>query len=175
MNKEFIVYTFGHSTQSLSDFIDVLKKYMITELIDIRTVPRSRYNPQFNKETLPLELAKEKIEYRHFIKLGGLRHVVKNSINTGWENDSFRGYADYMQTKDFENAVEELLPIIKQKTVVLVCAEGLWWRCHRRMVADALSIRGIKVLHILPNGKTALHELTSFAKIVGDKIYYPKN
>lgn len=175
MNKKFKAYTLGHSTQSLKYFINTLKKYKVTELIDIRTVPRSRHNPQFNKETLPLELAKVGIRYRHFSKLGGLRRVIKDSVNAGWENDSFRGYADYMQTKDFENAVEELLSIIKKETIVLVCAENLWWRCHRRMVADALSVRGIKVLHILPNGKTTLHELTSFAKIEDDKIYYPKS
>lgn len=168
------VYTFGHSTQSLEHFIETLKKYSITRVFDVRTVPRSRHNPQFNKETLPQALEKAGIKYYHAVDLGGLRRPAKESFNLGWENESFRAYADYMQTKDFEKGLNELLENFKKETVVLLCAEGLWWRCHRRMIADVLILKGYEVIHILPNGKMAKHELTPFLEKKNGKITYPK-
>ncbi|MHB1909251.1 MAG: DUF488 domain-containing protein [Nitrososphaerales archaeon] len=175
--NEVSVYTFGHSTRDIDDFISILKEHKISILVDLRTIPKSRFNPQFGKEALEKSLEREKIKYLHFKGLGGLRKPKKDSINTGWRNESFRGYADYMQTEEFEKNLSSLIELINQANkkkgnVALMCAEAVPWRCHRSLVSDALTIRGFSVKHIL-NAKSARpHKITSFAKVMGTKITY---
>jgi uncharacterized protein (DUF488 family) len=167
------LYTVGHSNRTPEDFLPLLKIPRIETLIDVRTVPKSRYVPHFNKETLSALLAQTEINYLHFPKLGGLRKAKKDSINTGWKNESFRGFADYMQTREFEAALEELLSRIDQSTVAILCAEAVPWRCHRSLISDALLIRGVSVEHILGPDRLQFHQLTSFARIAGVQITYP--
>jgi uncharacterized protein (DUF488 family) len=165
--------TVGHSNRPIDEFLDMLRAHNVQLLADIRTVPRSRYNPQFNRETLPASLASVGIEYRHLPGLGGLRHPRKDSTNTGWRNDSFRGYADYMQTPEFEQALDELLALATGRQVAIMCAESVPWRCHRSMVADALTARGIPVSHIMSAAKANPHKLTSFAHVENGRLTYP--
>ena len=169
------VYTIGHSTQPLDHFIAVLRAHGVTKVADIRTVPRSRKNPQFNKETLPGELEKAGIKYEHLPGLGGLRKPHLDSINTGWENDSFRGYADYMQTPEFEEHLGRLMREIDEgrDVIAIMCAESVYWRCHRRMIADTLTARGYSVGHITGPGKVSAHEMTPWAKVEAGKVTYP--
>lgn len=169
------VYTIGHSTRALQDFIALLKQYCINELVDVRTIARSRHNPQYNQENLAHALQDHHIGYRHEKKLGGLRRPVKGSINTAWRNSSFRGYADYMQTEEFANAVETLLEIAKNKQVAIMCAEAVPWRCHRSLIADALLVRGIKVEDILSMTSSKEHTLTPWAVVKGTTITYPNS
>lgn len=167
------IYTIGHSTHSLEDFIDLLKAFSIETVIDIRTIPRSRHCPQFNKEELKHSLKNSKIGYRHLKELGGLRHALKNSQNTGWRNASFRGYADYMQTPGFKKGLEKLKKIARRNRCALMCAEAVYWRCHRSLVADAMILKRWKVFHIL-NKKTAKpHRRTSFLRIRKGMTVYP--
>ncbi|MDG6933232.1 MAG: DUF488 domain-containing protein [Nitrososphaerota archaeon] len=168
------IYTIGHSTRSLDKFISILQAHSIMKLVDIRTVPRSRFNPQFNKERLAEELPNHGIEYLHMKELGGLRHPKRDSINNAWRNQSFRGFADYMQTDLFKDAVDRLVSYSKEKRVAMMCAEGSPFRCHRSLVADALTIRGIKVIHLSGFGSGSLHSLTRFAKTDGLEITYPE-
>jgi uncharacterized protein (DUF488 family) len=142
-------------------------------LIDIRTMPRSRTNPQFNREILPNPLKDTGIGYLHMPTLGGLRHARRDSPNTAWRNASFRGYADYMQTPDFAAAIDSLIAVSSGKQVVIMCAEAVPWRCHRSLVADALSARGIPVEDILSSGRRQAHKLTPFAKFEGTRVWYP--
>jgi len=169
--------TIGHSTLSIEIFVSILKTNDVRELIDIRTIPKSRYNPQFAQENLARSLAAEGIEYRWQKSLGGLRHARKDSINTGWRNTSFRGYADYMQTPEFQAALDELLDSAGSSHAVVMCAEAVPWRCHRSLVADALIVHGVEVKHILydKHGKSHLdpHKLTSFARVEGAHLWYP--
>lgn len=169
------VYTIGHSTQALDHFVLVLRAHGISKIADVRTVPRSRKNPQFNKDTLPGELERAGIAYEHFAGLGGLRKPRPDSVNTGWENDSFRGYADYMQTAEFEEHLGELMRQIDEGShiIAIMCAESVYWRCHRRMIADALTARGYSVGHIAGAGKVAAHVMTPWAKVEGGKVRYP--
>lgn len=167
------IYTIGHSTHSLEDFLNIIKSYEITALVDVRSVPRSRHTPQFNRESLPDILKDQGIAYHHIAKLGGLRHSKKDSINTGWHNSSFRGYADYMQTDDFLDGINQLLEITKNQTVAIMCAEAVPWRCHRSMIGDALIVRGIKVIDIFDAKKSQEEKLTNFSKVRGIKISYP--
>jgi uncharacterized protein (DUF488 family) len=169
---KFLV-TIGHSTRPIVEFIDILQAHGVELLGDVRTVPKSRHNPQFNRETLPASLAAAGIDYRHLPGLGGLRHPRKDSTNTGWRNHSFRGYADYMQTAQFRDSVEELIRLGRQKRTAIMCAEALPWRCHRSLVADALNVRGVPVVEILSETSWRMHELTPFARIDGGKITYP--
>ena len=143
--------------------------------MDVRTIPRSRQNPQFNRETLPAELAKAGIEYEHKKELGGLRHPVKNSINLGWRNENFKGYADYMQTPEFGDAIEWLIERASATRVAIMCAEAVPWRCHRSLIADALTARGNIVEHIMTQSRRDPHTLTSFAVIEGTAVHYPKD
>jgi uncharacterized protein (DUF488 family) len=168
-----VVWTVGHSTHSLGNFRQLLQSRGIEKVIDIRTIPRSRHNPQFNQETLPGDLTAFGIGYVHMPGLGGLRHSRKDSVNTGWRNSSFRGFADYMQTEDFEKNIEILLRQVKKERVVLMCAEALPWRCHRSLIADALVVRGISVEHIMSPTKIQPHELTLFALVQGTQLIYP--
>jgi uncharacterized protein (DUF488 family) len=167
------IFTVGHSTLLLERFIELLHAYGIERLADIRTIPRSRRNPQFNADTLPAELAKQDIEYRPMPELGGLRHTRKDSPNAGWRNASFRGYADYMQTPAFVEAVEALVKLGREKRTAIMCAEAVPWRCHRSLVADALLVRDVPVIEILSETDWRPHKLTAFAAVDGLSITYP--
>lgn len=167
------VFTVGHSTLSAEAFIDLLQGYGIERLADIRTVPRSRHNPQFNADALARSLAAEGIEYIPMPALGGLRHARKDSPNTGWRNESFRGYADYMQSPAFAEAVEALIRMGRERRTAIMCAEAVPWRCHRSLVGDALSVRGVPVVEILSASSHRMHKLTPFAHVDGTTITYP--
>lgn len=167
------VFTVGHSTLPIDRFIALLAAYGIESLMDVRTVPRSRHNPQFNGDALAGSLAAAGIEYVPMQALGGLRRPRKDSVNTGWRNTSFRGYADYMQTDAFGDALETLIESSREKRVGIMCAEAVPWRCHRSLVADSLSARGVPVVEILSESNYRMHELTPFAKVDGSCILYP--
>jgi uncharacterized protein (DUF488 family) len=167
------IFTVGHSTLPLQDFIALLDAYGIASLADIRTVPRSRHNPQFNSDTLEAALGAHGIKYVPLRSLGGLRHARKDSPNTGWRNASFRGYADYMQTEEFLHGLEELIAISRQQRTTIMCAEAVPWRCHRSLVADALNVRDIPVIEILSATSYRDHKLTPFARAQGSSITYP--
>lgn len=168
------IFTIGHSTRPIAEFIDLLKKNGVEQVIDIRTIPRSRYNPQYEQEALNRSLQEAGMDYIHMKNLGGLRPKVKDSINTGWRNESFRNYADYMQTPAFSEAVEELIARAKTKPSAIMCAEAVPWRCHRSLVADALTVRGVVVRDIMDAEKTTMHQMTPFAVTEGTHITYPK-
>jgi uncharacterized protein (DUF488 family) len=168
-----VVLTIGHSTRTLDVFISLLQAHSVTMVVDIRTVPRSRYNPQFNNETLSGNLRTAGIGYTHMAGLGGLRHARKDSPNMGWHNSSFRGFADYMQIEEFEKNLEELIHLAESEQIALMCAEALPWRCHRSLIADALWVRDIRVEHIMSMNRRSPHKLTSFARVNGLSITYP--
>jgi uncharacterized protein (DUF488 family) len=174
------LYTIGHSTRPLADFIALLHMYNITHLVDVRTVPKSRYVPWFNESELALALDKEHISYIHMTELGGLRHTHKDSINQAWHNASFRGYADYMQTLEFHSGLKKLNLLLKKgNRIAIMCAEAVPWRCHRSLIADAEIVRGIHVFHIMSLTKANAHKLTPFAVVDKTKrpikVYYPLN
>ena len=168
-----VVLTIGHSTRPVDEFIGLLKMNEVTMVVDIRTVPRSRHNPQFNKDVLPGELAGADIGYMHMAGLGGLRHPGAHSVNSGWRNASFRGFADYMQTKEFDAEIKRLIDLAHAEKIVLMCAEAVPWRCHRSLIADALLIRGLSVEHIIGRGERRPHTRTPFAMVHGTMITYP--
>lgn len=168
-----IVYTVGHSTRSADAFVALLDAHNVTSLADVRTVPRSRHNPQFNGETLAATLGANGIGYVRFPGLGGFRRTSPASPNAGWRNLSFRGYADYMQTPAFAENLDLLLTLASEATVAVMCAEAVPWRCHRSLIADALVVRGIRVEEIVSEMKTSAHKLTPFASIEGTTIRYP--
>ena len=167
------VFTVGHSTLPIERFVALLASYGIECLADVRTVPRSRHNPQFNADALAASLGAAAIQYVPMLALGGLRRPNKNSINAGWRNTSFRGYADYMQTDAFREALEALIGLSRDKRVAIMCAEAVPWRCHRSLVADALSVRGIPVVEILSQTNARMHKLTAFAHVEGERVTYP--
>ena len=167
------VHAIGHSTRTIDDFIGILQAHSISMLVDIRTIPKSRHNPQFNEDRLKRSLESKGITYMHFRELGGLRKAKKDSINTGWQNASFRGFADYMQTREFVSAIRRLVQLAKQGRVAIMCAEGNPFRCHRSLVADALTVRKTRVLHISSKTSVREHTLTRFANVSGTKIIYP--
>ena len=167
------VFTVGHSTHPIEEFIALLQAHGVQQVVDVRTIPRSRHNPQFNADTLPKSLKTAGIGYVHLPELGGLRHSSKTSVNTGWRNASFRGFADYMQTPPFERGLKQLLQLAKKTPSALMCAEAVPWRCHRSLIADALLVRGIPVLNILSRSACQPHKLTPFAKAAGKRITYP--
>ena len=167
------IYTIGHSTRSIEQFLGLLKAHNIEELVDVRTVPQSRHNPQFGKEELAAALQQAGIGYMHLGKLGGLRHSSKDSVNLGWQNSSFRGFADYMATPEFQQGLDELKAIAEKKRVVIMCAEAVPWRCHRSLIADALTTQGWQVLHIQSKKTASPHELTPFLKVQDGKLTYP--
>lgn len=171
--EQHIVYTIGHSDRPIEEFIGLLKENEVGCLLDIRTVPRSRHNPQFNRDALPDSLAAAGISYQHLAGLGGLRRAKPDSPNAGWRNASFRGYADYMQTDAFAEQVEEVVRLSREQRCALMCAEAVPWRCHRSLVADALVVRGITAAHIMGPHKLKLHTLTPFAHAEGTQITYP--
>lgn len=166
------VLTVGHSTHPIEEFICLLRVHGVTRVVDVRTVPRSRHNPQFNRDALPTSLQAAGIGYVHLAGLGGLRHTTKDSINTGWRNVSFRGYADYMQTSEFETALNELIELTTRDRIALMCAEAVPWRCHRSLIADALLVRGIPVEDIMSATHRQVHKLTPFAQVTGMHIVY---
>ena len=168
-----IVLTIGHSTRTLTEFIRLLQLHAVTRVVDVRTVPRSRHNPQFNKDSLALALEQAGLGYVHIPGLGGLRHAKRDSLNVGWRNASFRGYADYMQTPEFERSLEELIRWSNRDRIALMCAEAVPWRCHRSLIADALLVRGIRTEDIMSPTRRPLHSLTSFAKVCGTTVTYP--
>lgn len=167
------IFAIGHSTRPLPEFIALLAAHGITLLADIRTVPRSRHNPQYTLESLAQELPAQGIEYRHLPALGGLRRPKPDSINLGWENTSFRGYADYMQTPEFAAALDELAALAETHTVAMMCAEGNPFRCHRNLVADALTARGVPVYHIVSRKTARRHNLNPRAVITNRRVSYP--
>jgi uncharacterized protein (DUF488 family) len=166
------IYTIGHSTHSLHTFLAMLHSFDIKLLVDIRSLPGSRKFPQFNKENLELSLPESGIAYKHKLDLGGRRKVKKDSHNTTWRNASFRGYADYMETDAFADAVANLEELATEQRTVYMCAEAVWWRCHRSMVSDYLKVRGWTVLHIMGIGKIQEHTYTSPARIVDGNVCY---
>jgi uncharacterized protein (DUF488 family) len=169
-----LVLTIGHSTRPIDEFIALLQAHGVTKLVDVRTVPRSRHNPQFGQDQLPAALEAAGIGYEHEAALGGLRRTSEQSPNKGWRNLSFRGYADHMQTQEFHDAVERLIKHTRQgERLALMCAEAVPWRCHRSLIADALLVRGIKCEDIRTLTRRMPHRVTPFAKVRGKEITYP--
>lgn len=168
------VFTIGHSTHPIEEFIGMLKANGVQRLVDIRTVPRSRYNPQFEQTALVESLPQNGIEYIYMKILGGLRPKAKVSVSPGWRNASFRNFADYMQTEDFEVGVKHLMDYAAEKTTAIMCAEALPWRCHRSLVGDALLAQGVEVLNIMSLTSTVPHKMTPFAQVEGSHVTYPK-
>ena len=170
----FDVYTIGFSNRAWEDTLKILEAFGIERLVDIRTLPGSKHTPQFNQEHLQEALPKAKIEYIHLKKLGGLRKPLKDATtNAAWRNDSFRGYADYMQTPEFEASLNELIRLFLEKTTVYACTEAVFWRCHRQLVSDALVVCGYRVGHIFSPSKIEEHKLTNFLKADGTRVTYP--
>ena len=167
------IFTIGHSTRTLDEFVDLLEAYGVTLVVDVRSVPRSRHNPQFNKETLPDSLKLAGVKYVHMPDIGGLRRAKPDSVNTAWKNKSFRGYADYMQTKEFTEQLLNLIAFARENTVAIMCAEAVPWRCHRSLISDALVVRQVNVKHILTKDNAITHRLSEWAKVEGTKITYP--
>jgi uncharacterized protein (DUF488 family) len=167
------VLTIGHSTRTWKAFLELLRAHGVERVVDVRSIPGSRHNPQFNRETLRTKLRAAKIGYVHLRKLGGLRHARRDSPNMGWRNTSFRGFADYMQTSEFEAGLQRLIKLARQKRSALMCAEAVPWRCHRSLIADALIVRGIRVEHIMSKSTSRAHSLTSFGYVQRNRITYP--
>ncbi len=170
---EGAVFTLGHSTLPIERFIALLQIYRVERLMDIRTMPRSRHNPQFNGGALADSLTAHHFDYVHIPALGGLRRARKHSPNAGWRNSGFRGYADYMQSEGFRDALESLIRMSRPQRGAIMCAEAAPWRCHRSLVADALNVRGIAVVEILSESSYRMHKLTPFAQVEGTRITYP--
>lgn len=173
--EPLLVYTIGHSTRDLPSFLDLLRSYAIRQLVDIRTIPRSRKNPQYNMDVLPVALRAAGIRYTHIADLGGLRHPGRDSVNTGWRNKSFQGFADYMQRAEFEKGISQLMKLASRSRTAIMCAEAVPWRCHRSLVADALAVRSVRVVHIFTVQRTQEHTLTPFARVEGLRITYPES
>jgi hypothetical protein len=169
------ILTIGHSTRLIDEFIQLLRQHGVERLVDIRTIPRSRHNPQFNSAALAKSVEDKGIVYVHLKELGGLRHPRVDSINTGWRNAGFRGYADYMQTAEFDQALRRLLQLCEDKRCAAMCAEAVPWRCHRSLLADALVARGTPVEHILSGSQRDVHKLTPFARIENGRVTYPNS
>ncbi|MBI2832952.1 MAG: DUF488 domain-containing protein [Acidobacteria bacterium] len=167
------IFTVGHSTRSAEEFVRLLDTHHITRLADVRTIPRSRRHPHFAIEVLPDALAQAAIEYRHFPVLGGLRKPRPDSPNLAWRNESFRGYADHMATPAFADVIEEFLLFASASPTAVMCAEAVWWRCHRALLADALVARGVDVGHILGSEPPKPHKLSHFARTDGPMVIYP--
>jgi len=174
MPQQPTIWTVGHSTRPIGEFTNLLRAHEITLLVDVRTIPRSRYNPQFNRDTLAQSLREAGLQYRHLPRLGGLRKPKRDSLNDGWRNASFRGYADYMQTEEYLNALEGLMALSRSQPTTIMCAEAVPWRCHRSLIADSLVGRSWNVRHIMSLEQAALHVLPSFAHFENGTLTYPK-
>ncbi len=171
--QKTVIFTIGHSTRPVSEFVEIIQTYRIKKVVDIRTIPKSRHNPQFNQDALRETLKAVKIGYLHMKGLGGLRHAKRDSPNMAWRNASFRGFADYMQTREFEENIEKLIEAAEKRAIVIMCAEAVPWRCHRSLIGDALLVRGVQVRHVISAGSSRDHVLTPWAKVKGTKITYP--
>src|SRR5438067_9950257 len=167
------MWTVGHSTHPLEDLVALIRAHGVRHIADVRKMPRSRRHPQFNIDTLPKELAAAGIGYTHFAGLGGLRREQPDSVNLAWKNPSFRAYADYMQTDMFTVELDRLLALGRRESVAIMCAEAVWWRCHRSLIADALVARGEPVLHILTPERAEPHVLRDFARVENGRVTYP--
>lgn len=167
------ILTIGHSNRSAEEFLQMLQAHGVKRVIDVRTIPKSRHNPQFNREVLTESLRLAGIGYTHIPELGGLRHARRDSINLGWKNASFRGYADYMQTAEFEAGLEKLMQAAKREQIAIMCAEAVPWRCHRSLIGDVLVARAVAVEDILSATRKQVHAITSFAKVAGGQVTYP--
>jgi uncharacterized protein (DUF488 family) len=167
------IFTLGHSTRALDEFVAMLKAHAIVRIVDVRTIPRSRHNPQFGRDTLPFALADEDIGYEHAPGLGGFRRTREGSPNTGWRNRSFRGFADYMQGPEFAEQLAGLIVKARRERLALMCAEAVPWRCHRSLIADALVVHGLRVEEVSSPTRTQVHYLTPFAVVHGTVITYP--
>lgn len=177
-----VIYTIGHSTRSLDELVELLRAHHVSRLADIRTVPRSRRHPHFSADALEVSLPAQGVAYRHFPRLGGLRKPRKDSRNGAWRHEGFRGYADYMETAAFRDALTDLVEWGEEgpstslrpgPQTAIMCAEAVWWRCHRQLTADALLARGIDVCHITSAAPAAAHKLTEFARVVDGQVGYP--
>jgi uncharacterized protein (DUF488 family) len=171
--ERLTVLTIGHSTRIWKEFLGLLRAHHVKRVIDVRSIPRFRHNPQFNRETLSTKLRAARIGYVHLRKLGGLRHARRDSPNMGWRNASFRGFADYMQTAEFEAGLHRLIKLAGQKRSAIMCAEAVPWRCHRSLIADALTVHGIRVDDIMSKKRSQVHSLIPFARVEGHRITYP--
>ena len=171
--KKPIIFTIGHSTHPIDEFIELLQAHGIQSVADVRTIPKSRHNPQFNEDDLKASLQKAHIRYKHLKKLGGLRHTTKDSINLGWHNASFRGFADYMGSDEFEEGLQALIKIAGVRNTAIMCAEAVPWRCHRSLIADALTKKGWLVRDIMSRTSATKHRLTSFLKVRKGQLIYP--
>jgi uncharacterized protein (DUF488 family) len=167
------VFTIGHSTHPIDEFLSMLQAHGVRRLVDVRTVPRSGHNPQFNREELSRALHARRLHYRHMPALGGLRRPRRDSVNTAWRNESFRGYADYMQTSEFQDALKHLIELAREEPTAIMCAEAVPWRCHRSLIADALLVRGIEVLEIASATRATPLTLHAWARVEGHTVIYP--
>jgi uncharacterized protein (DUF488 family) len=165
--------TIGHSTRTSKELIQLLKAHRVQRLVDVRTVPRSRHNPQFNRSALSPALHSSRLHYRYMPGLGGFRRARRDSLNAGWHNASFRGFADYMQTPEFRENLDELITLAKSERIAIMCAEAVPWRCHRSLIADALLARGIEVQEITSAIRTRPHTLTPWGWVNGTQVTYP--
>lgn len=165
--------TIGHSTRPIEEFIRLLRAHQVKRLVDVRTVPRSRHNPQFNRGQLSPALHSTRLHYTYMAGLGGFRHARPDSLNAGWHNASFRGFADYMKTPEFRKNLDNLIRLARVERIAIMCAEAVPWRCHRSLIADALLARGIEVQEITSPTRTQLHTLTAWGKITGKQVTYP--
>jgi uncharacterized protein (DUF488 family) len=170
-----LILTIGHSTRALDDFLDILRAHSVKRVVDVRTIPRSRHNPQFNQESLSESLKESTMDCVLLKQLGGLRQSKADSPNMGWRNSSFRGLADYMQTQEFSEGIDQLVGLAQNCQVAILCAEVLPWRCHRWLIADALLVRSVQVEHIMTMKARSQHTLTKWAHVEGTQITYPKN
>jgi uncharacterized protein (DUF488 family) len=168
-----VLWTVGHATRALAEIIALLAEHGIERLVDVRTIPRSRHNPQFNRDTFPEALAAAGIAYVHMPGLGGLRRPRPDSTNTGWRNAGFRGFADYMETPEFEQSVAALIRLAGQRPTAIMCAETVPWRCHRSLIADALTARGLRVTHVLGPRHASEHVLTPWGRVDSGRVSYP--
>ena len=171
--KPLLVFTIGHSTRTAQAFIRLLRAHGVQRVIDVRTIPRSRHNPQFNRDQLSPALHRARMHYTHMPGLGGLRRARRDSSNTAWRNASFRGYADYMQTAEFDKNLSRCIALARRERVVLMCAEAVPWRCHRNLVSDELLRRRVEVIHILGPGSTRPHTAPPYARFEKDRVIYP--
>ena len=167
------IFTIGHSTHPAERFLALLQAHEIEQVADIRTIPKSRRHPQFAREALESFLHEHRINYRHIPELGGLRKPRRDSVNTAWRHAGFRGYADHMQTKEFERGVDNLLSFARAGRTTVMCAEAIWWQCHRQLLSDALLARGVPVRHILSPAEAKPHRMSEFAKLSDGRLTYP--
>ncbi len=172
MSDELSVWTVGHSTLSIEDLLGRLRSFGIELLADVRSFPGSRRYPHFNQEVLRALLEADGVSYAHRRELGGRRRARPDSLNVAWRNESFRGYADYMETEEFRGGVERLLALVDNQRVAIMCSEAVWWRCHRSMISDYLKATGVKVIHIVGKGKSEAHPFTSAARVVNGELSY---